>query len=304
VGELPLPPGLTGRRLGMQDAGAVFEVAARQEQHDVGTVEVDLADIVADWQRPSFEVGAQTVGVLDGDTLVAYGEYSGGDRGDAAVHPSYRRRGIGTAIAAWMRDRARSSGATVLGSPVPAGSDGDRLLAGLGYRVRWTSWVLALPEDREVPPRTLPDGYVVREAATREHLSVHILLEDAFLEWSDRPRESWDDFRASTVDRPGFAPWHVRVVTDPDGEVVGAAVVVVSAGPVRETFVDRLAVRRDHRHRGLAQVLLGDAFARGREHAATRSVLSTDSRTGALDLYLRVGMEVTDIWLNRAVDLR
>jgi hypothetical protein len=31
--------------------------------------------------------------------------------------------------------------------------------------------------------------------------------------------------------------------------------------------------------------------------------LSTDSRTGALGLYEKVGMEVTSVWLNRAIDL-
>jgi hypothetical protein len=44
-----------------------------------------------------------------------------------------------------------------------------------------------------------------------------------------------------------------------------------------------------------------DAFARGREHGAVRSALSTDSRTGALSLYEKVGMEVVDVWVNRAI---
>lgn len=70
-----------------------------KEQHDLGKVEVEAADIVADWQRPSFDVGWQTIGVFDGETMVGYGEITSHDRGDAAVHPSYRRRGLGTTIA-------------------------------------------------------------------------------------------------------------------------------------------------------------------------------------------------------------
>ena len=38
-------------------------------------------------------------------------------------------------------------------------------------------------------------------------------------------------------------------------------------------------------------------------HGATRSELSTDSRTGALGLYERVGMEVTSTWVHRAIHL-
>ena len=40
-----------------------------------------------------------------------------------------------------------------------------------------------------------------------------------------------------------------------------------------------------------------------KEHGATRSELSTDSRTGALDLYLKLGMEVTSTWVNLGVTL-
>ncbi len=303
VSSLSLPAGLTARALVLDDARTVFEVAALQEQQDLGRVEIEAADIVAAWQRPSFDVGSQTIGVFDGAGLVGYGEITGPDRGHAAVLPSYRRRGLGTAIAGWMRDCARRRGSTVLGTPVPEGSPGDRLLERLGYRVRWTSWGLALPEGHEIQPRALPDGYTVREARAEEYPAVHDLLEDAFLEWSVREREPYDDFVAMSVDRPGFEPWNLRVVADMAGQVVASALLVGYGDPATETFIDRLAVRRDQRRRGLAQALLVDAFARGREHGATRSTLSTDSRTGALSLYERVGMQVTDVWVNRAVDL-
>jgi mycothiol synthase len=85
--QLQLPAGLTSRPLVTADARAVYAVMAAQEQHDVGAISIEEADIVADWQRPSYDVGASTVGVLDGDTLVAYAELMGGSRSDAAVHP-------------------------------------------------------------------------------------------------------------------------------------------------------------------------------------------------------------------------
>ena len=67
--------------------------------------------------------------------------------------------------------------------------------------------------------------------------------------------------------------------------------------------MEQLAVERSHRGKGLAQALLSDAFGRAREHGATRSELSTDSRTGALDLYLKLGMEVTQVWTHLVTDL-
>lgn len=296
--NLPLPDGLTARPLQLSDARAVFEVMAAQEQHDLGEVAIEEADIVADWQRPSHDLGAHSVGVLDGDRIVAYAEYLGDTRGDAAVHPDHRGRGIGTALARWMQDDARADGASVVGMPVPVDSAGDRLLDALGYRVRWTSW--EMESGTEVPFREVPAGHAIREATPADHEACWTVLEDAFLEWSEREREPFDDFVARTIGRPGFEPWHLRLVEDPDGAVVGVTYVhpFGSMG-----YVDRLATRKDQRGKGIAQAMLVDAFATARQHGCTTSGLNTDSRTGALGLYEKVGMHVTRTWVNRAVAL-
>ena len=305
-----LPAGLVERPLTMADARAVYEVMAAAEMDDIGMIEIEEADIVGDWGRPSFDVSAQTVGVFDSaggeQRLVGYAEVAGGDRGDAAVHPAYRGRGIGTRLAHWMQDTARARGSKIVGMPVPEGSSGDRLLDALGYHVRHTSWVLKLPEGAEIVHRELPEGYAVREARPDEWPAAHEVVEDAFLEWSVRDRESYEDFVASIQGRPGFEPWNLRVVTDTEGTVVGVSYVVIAEtddGRDPEAYVSRLAVRRDQRRRGLAQALMADSFTVAREHGALVSGLSTDSRTGALDLYTKVGMEVTSVWLSRAIHL-
>jgi ribosomal protein S18 acetylase RimI-like enzyme len=247
-----------------------------------------------------------TMGVYDGDRLVAFGELIGANRGEVGVHPEYRRRGIGTALARWMEGAAREHGYTAIGGPVPQGSDGDRLLEKLGYPVRWTSWVLQVPEGAAIPHREVPEGYAIREATPDDYQAVHDVVEDAFLEWSVREREPLDDFLAVTVRRPGHEPWMLRVVTDPSGEIVGTAIVVMAedeSGQVMEGYVERLAVRKDQRGQGLAQALLVDAFEQARQHGAPRSGLSTDSRTGALSLYEKVGMVVVDTWVNRGIEL-
>ncbi|MDF1604379.1 GNAT family N-acetyltransferase [Nocardioides sp. YIM 152315] len=297
---LELPADLTARPLVMTDARAVFEVMAAQELHDTGEVSLEEADIVGDWQRPSYDVSAGTVGVFVADRLVAYAEYMGSARGDAAVHPEHRGRGIGTVLAGWMQERARAAGESVIGMPVPVGSDGDRLLEALGYHVRWNSWVLQLPEGATVPHRELPAGYTLREATTVDHEACWTVLEDAFLEWSERDREPFDDFVARTIKRPGFEPWNLRLVTDPAGDVVGVTVVYPFG---TEGYVDRIATRRDQRGKGVAQAMLVDAFATARAHGALTSGLNTDSRTGALGLYEKVGMRVTQHWVNRAIGL-
>jgi mycothiol synthase len=292
--------GLTTRPLALTDARAVYEVMAAEQQEVIGEVAIEEADIVGDWQRPSFDVAASTIGYFDGDRLVGYGEVGGPWNGDAAVHPDYRGRGIGTRIARWMQETARARGSVVIGMPVPEGSPGDRLLESLGYFVRWTSWVLELPPGADIPHREPPAGYTIREARPEEHEACWTVTEDAFLEWSERERDSFEDWAANVTQRPGFEPWSLRVAVDADDEVVGVAVVHKNDD---YGYVDKLATRSDQRGKGLAQCLLIDAFEASREHGCTRSELSTDSRTGALTLYEKVGMRPTSVWLHRAIEL-
>jgi GNAT superfamily N-acetyltransferase len=193
--------------------------------------------------------------------------------------------------------------------PVPEGSPGDRLLESLGWFVRWTSWILQLPEGKEIEAQPLPDGYAIRTAESEDdRRAVFEVIEDAFLEWSERERRTFEEFLAVSVQRPGFEPWNLRLLTDPDGTAVGGCYLQMAApdddslaGPVG--YVHSLAVRRDRRGLGLARSLLADAFRNAREHGAIRSELATDSRTGALGLYEKVGMEVTSTWVHRAIRL-
>ncbi len=298
--------GLHGRPLTFEDVTLVHRVIAREEAHDAGRTTIELADLIADWQRPSFDVPGSTFGVFAGPALVGYAEVTSDERGDAAVDPEFRGQGIGTFLAAWMRDTARRRGCVTIRMPVREGSPADRLLTALGYHHAATSWVLHLPPDTLIPERSLPEGHEIRTATSDEDRAVWTLLEDAFLEWADREREEFSDFMAQTRLRPDFEPWNLRVVTSSDGEIVAAAIVLLSHPtddqPV-EAYVDRIGVRARHRGLGLAQALLADCFRVARDHGAVRSSLSTDSRTGALSLYEKVGMQVSEVWVNRAIHL-
>ena len=297
---IDLPDGLTSRALDVPDAAAVVDVIRAEEVVDLGEAEMTADDVVGDWQQPRFELTTSTVGVFDGPLLVAYGDVSDGDAAYAAVLPDRRGQGIGTAIARWSQAQARSNGVATISSNVPEGSAADRLLDRLGYRVRWTAWDLELPEGGEILARPLPDGFSVRDAAVADREAAWTLLEDAFLEWSERDRMSLEELGRRIWGRPNYAPWNLRLVEGPDDELVGATHVHLAddAG-----YVAKIAVRPDHRGRGLAPAMLVDAFRLAREHGAVRCYLSTDTRAGARTLYEKVGMVVASTWVNRAIDL-
>ena len=297
---MDLPPELQTRPLTIEDAVPVANLMRASEIHDVGEALIDDEDIVGDWQRPSFDLASQSVGVLERGTLVAYAEVFKGRYADATVHPDHRGRGIGSALAGWTQDRARTDGGTLVGQPVPSGGDAERLLEILGHHERWKSWVLELPGGSVIEPQPLTPGYAIREMRAGDERAAYQLIEDAFNEWPDRQPSTFDDWAAGVVLRPGFEPWQLRLVCDGVDTPVGVSFLILSGDC---GYVDTLAVRADQRGRGLARALLADSFEVARLRGARRSELSTDSRTGALGLYLRVGMEVTSIWRHLAIEV-
>jgi GNAT superfamily N-acetyltransferase len=293
-----LPAGLITRSLTLDDAGAVSALITAEELHDVGVADVSVEDVVAEWQRPSYDLATSSLGVFDGDRLVAYADLVQPEFGYTGVLPAERGRGIGTALADWLETLARSRGAALLSNQVPRGGAAHRLLSARGYRERWTAWDLELPEGVDVAAQPLPAGYEIREARADEHELFHEVVEDAFSEW--RTRGSLEDFAAMVWGRPGHEPWNLRVCTDPDGVVVGATHVHLTGDA---GYVARIAVRKDRRGLGLGGAMLADAFTLARERGAVRCYLATDSRTGALALYEKVGMRVSSAWVNLALEL-
>jgi GNAT superfamily N-acetyltransferase len=155
---MELPAGLVARPLSPPDAQAVFEIVAAAETHDVGEAAIEVEDVEGDWARGSFDLATESIGVWDGDRLVASGEVFKGRRADASVHPDYRGRGIGTWLADWLEDCARRRGSRLVGQTVPGDTDPEAFFQARDYRLGWTSWVLQVPADEPIEPQPLPEG--------------------------------------------------------------------------------------------------------------------------------------------------
>ena len=124
-----LPSGLTARPLTRADLDAVYAVYAAAEVEDSGHLGIEPEDIAGDWARPSFDLASDSVGVLDGDRIVAAGEVTrGGARAEGAVLPEARGHGIGSWLVAWTGTRAAAMGSSRVGQTTPDGSMPQRLL--------------------------------------------------------------------------------------------------------------------------------------------------------------------------------
>jgi GNAT superfamily N-acetyltransferase len=292
-----LPPGFTARGATVEDAEAVTALARDAERFDAGEASVTIEDIQSEWDSPGVDLQDDALLVFEGNVLVAEAEVPGW-RAEANVHPSARGQGIGVAVLSWVEYRALER---VLGEErvrvgqtvISTNTDAISLFLDHGYSVRHTSWVLRLPDDVTIDPQPTVDGLEIRpfDPGSEEH-AVHQIVEDAFNEWPTRVPSTFVEWRSGVTKRSDFDP-SLLLVAVFRGDVVGVAFGIPYED---EGWVQQLAVRSDHRGRGIAKALLGELFEKFRGRGLPAVGLSTDSRTGALDLYLGLGMVVRDAY--------
>lgn len=291
---MQLPTSLTVRPATMADADAVFELASAASMADAGERVLDRDDIVTDWTAPGFVLATQTVMVFaaDADGPVAFAQIAG-ERADVDVHPDWRRRGIGEWLVRWTEERALELSperdVVRIGQTVLDGVDGvDELFESHAYEPLWDSWILRLPPEREVADPPPVTGLTIRSATTADERRAYEIIERAFGVWDHREARSFEEWQSSVSSREIFDP-ELLLIAELDGVAVGSAVGLQFD---EEGWIDQLAVDSDARGRGIGRALLAALFEKFRSRGDTKIGLNTDSRTGALGLYLDVGMEV------------
>lgn len=301
---LNLPPGFTARPVTFDDVDAVLEVVRACEAHDAGAAELDREDLVADWSRPVMDLPTMSLAVFEGDVMVAEAEVVR-HRGEVSILPEHRGRGLGTAVLPWVEGVARAQGSYCRQVVNDDARDAAAFLLSSGYTGAFTSWILGIPLDDDVVAPVLPEGFgfrAYRPGADDEE--IYRLVEDAFGEWELRDPTPFEDWVALTIRRESFEPWHMILVADEaNGELVGTAFLIDYEG-LEEGWIQQLATKATHRHRGIARALLHRAFELYRDRGKTVAELNTDSRTGALGLYEKVGMTVRSSYTNYLKEFR
>ncbi|MCS0603131.1 GNAT family N-acetyltransferase [Streptomyces sp. LP11] len=280
---VPLPAGYQSRPATPADLPALHRLVAACEQDLLGR-----AVTAPGFPGPEPRSGTVLVCAPDGSPA-GWGRLDA-RRATVHVHPGHRGRGLGRALLDWSELCARRYGADRLSQSVP---DGDTaaavLLRSRGYVPFVTEWLLeiGLPAGPEVPQA--PAGITVRPFRPGDEQAAYRLAEDAFDDWQ-RHRTAYPEWARRTVESAAFAPAASPVALAGD-EMVG---VVLSSDPPggAEGYVERVAVRHDHRGRGIARVLLRHAFRTFHRQGRSACALWTHTDTGALALYERVGMTV------------
>ncbi|MFI8633612.1 GNAT family N-acetyltransferase [Microbacterium sp. NPDC077663] len=229
-----------------------------------------------------------------------------------AVHPEWRRRGIGTALLRWLDARARQQVARAAQSLENGGSEGRlkvyveetntdhaAILAAQGYTAE--RWFSTMERDLAQPVVALdaPDGTSVVPYDRARDADALAARNDAFRDhWGSLPsnEERWQQFVGGEFFRPDLS----RMAVTDDGQIVAFCLASVNeedfaALGASHAYIDLIGVIRSHRKRGLAPLVIAAALDAIRAEGLERAVLDvdTDSPTGANRLYDSVGFVAT-----------
>jgi mycothiol synthase len=228
--------------------------------------------------------------VFEDGRLVGWADLHRG-RGEGDVRPTHRFRGIGAALIEWIERRARALGKAEVGQTKTDANLGARdLFLVRGYEPSWVAWVSRIAFE-EPPPAPEPiHGIEIRPFQPSDARDVDRVVDTAFSEWAGRDPEPFEVWASDDLVHPKFAHEISPLAFDGD-ELVGV-LLAFDYPELSEGWITQLATKATHRRRGIGRALLrttfGWLFERGRRVAG----VSTDSRTGALGLYERVGMHV------------
>jgi ribosomal protein S18 acetylase RimI-like enzyme len=254
-------------------------------------------DLVWTWHLPTTDLGRDTRVVLDGDSVVAYGEatWKHPDAGGPSylyvwVHPDVLGGGIETSLTSWGESLAHERGSEGIRTQVAdRDGPGHDLLRLRGYIHVRSSFTMSKGLGPDDHTAAVPPGVTIRP------------YEDA------DERTLWEVHEASFAEHWGFLPtslerfneelhgddWDPSLVflAEVDGDPVGHAVSFIF-----ETcgYVASLGVVDEWRGRGIAKALLRRSFAElaKREMPEVRLGVDAQNAHGAVALYERVGMAV------------
>lgn len=296
-----LPAGFTAIPLADADIDEVVALVRACELHDSGEAMYERADLVADLVGADRGLDALVVRG-PGDALAAWGLILNRRTRWSDVHPDQRGLGLGRALVDWSVGRARELGADRIGQTVEdSRADAAALLRTSGAIAVRTAWILRLDHDEAVVPRPgAAAGVELRESAPADEVEALEMMELAFSQWPDRVPSTLDAWQAMVTRREGFTADQLQLAVTSDGQVVGAAFLIDDG---QEMWVDKLATHPQFRGQGIGSALLQQAFALAHGRGRLATCLSTDSSTGALPFYERLGMHVTRSFTHWAIPL-
>lgn len=301
--------------LAKNDVGAWAELLAAVEATDRIGEHYSADDLAEQLANPLLDVAEGTLAAWDGGRMVAAGLTACRPAADpvhqmslwGAVHPDYRRRGLGGHLLDWaIRTTPVLHGRRFPGSPLELhvylddGNEGAKTMvtrAGMAP-VRWFH-SMSRDLGTDLPASDLPDGLEIVTYRVDLADAARRVRNASFTDhWGSVPHtpESWKSFITGVQ---AFRPEGSFVVRDGAGESVAVLLTHYFAADteatgVREAWIQIVGTLREWRGRGVAAALLAHALAEFRAQGYQKAGLGVDADnpTGALGVYTRAGFVV------------
>jgi mycothiol synthase len=226
-----------------------------------------------------------------------------------AVHPSFRRRGIGTALLHRTRDGVVARMAEDL-RPLPRELRSFALDSETGVIAMLTAegfvpirfgFEMRRPLTGILPHHPLPAGLAMRPVVEADYRAIFEANDEAFRDHWGHRLATEDDFRQQFYG-PDVAPALWCVAWEGD-EVAGVVMNAIYADEnealgARRGWLDKVSVRRPWRGRGVAKALVAASFRVLRDQGMDEACLGVDGSnpTGAVQLYEGLGFQVMHRW--------
>lgn len=304
------PSGVSWRRITFDDVDALVELNAALAAVDHPDWSETREEVDEELHHSWVHLDADTVIAEADGQVVAYGiqilppepETIVRSLAFGGVRPSHRGRGIGTALLAWHRERARqqlaSSDLELPGWHMlyveQRNASALRLAerAGLPLVRYFTKMIRDLGDD--IPSLALDPALVLATPTAEDAAGLRAARNDAFRDhWGSQPstEEGWTSFFGQETLRLDLS-----VVALDGDRVVGFVLVQVTPDDFPRQgyeggYIPLIGVTRDWRRRGVAPALIAEALRRHRDAGYVKVALDVDSEnpSGALRLYTGMG---------------
>jgi mycothiol synthase len=319
------PEGSDARPIDKGDADAWAELLAAKEKVDQEGENYDAQDLIDELEDPHLDPAVDTIGLWADGRMIAYGKLHASpavidlDRvgTEGAVHPEWRRRGIGTALMPWLMNRAAELHAAkhpdapgeVTSNRISTNVGAERLFQKFGFEERRYFFDMRRPLDQPVPEVALADGLRLVPFDMSMDEAMRLAHNEVFLDhWGSTPKDA-DSWKTWFTGARAFRGGSSYVVLD--GDTIAAYVLGyeyeadTEATGIRELYIGQVGTVKSYRGRGLARLTLAKVLTEAARAGYQRSALGVDADnpTGALGLYERLGFAVSSKWISYGLPL-
>ncbi len=305
---MTLPEGYGVRRPTMNDSSVVLTLIRGKERAEYGEVSTTERSLRTEWQAPGFNLStdAWVVTTQDGQ-IIGYARvwhyhyihiYM-----QFVVLPAPNEVDIKVSLLGLVEQRAHEYAA--LAPPETsvtlrtATTDKNRadqgILVQTGYHRVRSRCCMEMTLSESPSPVLWPVGITVRSCVPEQDLQeIFVTQEEAFARPVGYPPLTFEQWKRLTIPEEDFDP-SLWFVAEEGTTMVGIGLCSRSGS---DGIIGTLAVRRPWRRKGLGQALLSHSFAelsrRGMD--TVRLFVDLHNPTGAIQLYERAGMQITQLY--------